>query len=57
MQTMGGSASPTILLTNHFKVPSLRNVSLIAPYMHDGRFTTLEEVIEHYNDGGENHPQ
>jgi cytochrome c peroxidase len=32
-----------------FKVPSLRNVSLTAPYMHDGRFATLEEVIEHYN--------
>lgn len=34
-----------------FKVPSLRNISLTAPYMHDGRFTTLEEVIEHYNSG------
>lgn len=34
-----------------FKVPSLRNVELTAPYMHDGRFTTLEEVIDHYNDG------
>jgi cytochrome c peroxidase len=32
-----------------FKVPSLRNVALTAPYMHDGRFVTLEEVIEHYN--------
>jgi cytochrome c peroxidase len=32
-----------------FKVPSLRNVALTAPYMHDGRFATLEEVIEHYN--------
>jgi cytochrome c peroxidase len=32
-----------------FKVPSLRNVALSGPYMHDGRFTTLEEVIEHYN--------
>jgi cytochrome c peroxidase len=32
-----------------FKVPTLRNVALTAPYMHDGRFTTLEEVIEHYN--------
>ena len=38
-----------------FKVPSLRNVGLTAPYMHDGRFSTLEEVIEHYNSGGENH--
>lgn len=34
---------------NKFKVPSLRNVALTAPYMHDGRFATLEEVIEHYN--------
>lgn len=34
---------------NKFKVPSLRNVGLTAPYMHDGRFATLEEVIDHYN--------
>nr|WP_246418040.1 MbnP family protein [Haloferula luteola] len=34
-----------------FKTPSLRNVGLSAPYMHDGRFATLEEVIEHYNSG------
>jgi len=34
-----------------FAVPSLRNVSLTAPYMHDGRFQTLEEVIEHYSTG------
>jgi cytochrome c peroxidase len=34
-----------------FKVPSLRNVALTAPYMHDGRFTTLEEVVEHYDHG------
>lgn len=37
-----------------FKTPSLRNVAVSAPYMHDGRFNTLEEVIEHYNSGG--HP-
>ena len=37
-----------------FKAPTLRNVELSAPYMHDGRFNTLEEVIEHYNSGG--HP-
>lgn len=35
-----------------FKTPTLRNVELSGPYMHDGRFTTLEEVIEHYNSGG-----
>ena len=34
-----------------FSTPSLRNIALTAPYMHDGRFQTLEEVIEHYNEG------
>jgi cytochrome c peroxidase len=32
-----------------FKVPSLRNIEVTGPYMHDGRFTTLEEVVDHYN--------
>ncbi len=40
-----------------FKIPSLRNIELTAPYMHDGRFKTLEEVIEHYNSGVQNHPE
>jgi cytochrome c peroxidase len=35
-----------------FKTPSLRNVALTAPYMHDGSIATLEEVIEHYDQGG-----
>ena len=35
-----------------FRVPTLRNIALTAPYMHDGRFATLEEVIDHYNSGG-----
>lgn len=39
-----------------FKVPSLRNIALTAPYMHDGRFETLAEVIEHYNSGVQNNP-
>ena len=34
-----------------FKVPSLRNIAVTLPYMHDGRFQTLEEVIDHYNEG------
>jgi cytochrome c peroxidase len=34
-----------------FKVPSLRNIALTAPYMHDGRFKTLEEVLDHYDRG------
>jgi cytochrome c peroxidase len=37
-----------------FKTPSLRNLSFTAPYMHDGRFNTLEEVIEFYNSGTKN---
>ncbi|MEM6262322.1 MAG: cytochrome c peroxidase [Bacteroidota bacterium] len=39
-----------------FRVPSLRNIALTAPYMHDGRFATLEEVVEHYNSGVKDHP-
>lgn len=34
-----------------FKVPSLRNVALTYPYMHDGRFQTLEKVLDHYSSG------
>jgi cytochrome c peroxidase len=34
-----------------FKIASLRNVAVTGPYMHDGRFTTLEEVIDHYSEG------
>ncbi len=34
-----------------FKTPTLRNIALTAPYMHDGRFQTLEEVVEFYNSG------
>ncbi len=36
-----------------FRVPTLRNIEFSAPYMHDGRFETLEEVMEHYVSGGE----
>jgi len=38
-----------------FKVPHLRNIALSSPYMHDGRFTTLDEVIEHYSSGIQDH--
>jgi cytochrome c peroxidase len=34
-----------------FKIPSLRNITDTMPYMHDGRFTNLRQVIEHYNHG------
>ena len=35
-----------------FKTPGLRNVALTAPYMHNGVFKTLEEVVDFYNEGG-----
>ena len=34
-----------------FKTPTLRNIEVTGPYMHDGRFETLEEVINHYSEG------
>lgn len=39
-----------------FKVPTLRNVAVTAPYMHDGSLPTLEAVVEHYHSGGAAHP-
>jgi cytochrome c peroxidase len=39
-----------------FKAPTLRNLVFTAPYMHDGRFNTLEEVVNHYNSGGKSSP-
>ena len=39
-----------------FKVPSLRNVALTAPYMHDARFKSLMEVLNHYSDGVKDSP-
>lgn len=38
-----------------FKVPSLRNIAVTAPYMHDGRLWTLADVLEHYNTGVQDH--
>lgn len=48
-----GRGAVTGLTSDHgkFKVPSLRNIALSAPYMHDGRFQTLDDVIEHYSSG------
>ena len=43
--TLNGSDS------GKFKTPSLRNIALTAPYMHDGRFTTLQQCLDHYNTG------
>ena len=39
-----------------FKIPTLRNVLLTAPYMHDGRFENIDQVLEHYNRGGHVQP-
>lgn len=47
-----GMAAFTGLVTDRgrFKVPTLRNIALTAPYMHDGRFKTVAEVIDHYSE-------
>ena len=47
-----GDATGKYFDNGRFRVPSLRNVALTAPYMHDGRFATLAEVVDHYNQGG-----
>lgn len=51
-----GAVVSNVNLDATFKVTTLRNVELTAPYMHDGRFTTLEQVVEHYSTGVRNHP-
>jgi cytochrome c peroxidase len=40
-----------------FKTPTLREIARTAPYMHDGRFATLEEVVDYYDKGGHPNPQ
>ncbi len=47
-----GKVTGNYLDNGRFRAPTLRNIALTAPYMHDGRFQTLEEVIEHYDSGG-----
>ena len=44
--------SPDTIPAGAWRTPTLRDVALTAPYMHDGVFTTLEQVIDHYNRGG-----
>jgi cytochrome c peroxidase len=46
----------TAIFRGRFKTSTLRNIELTAPYMHDGRFQTLEQVVEHYNSGIQAHP-
>ena len=55
-----GAADPRAVTTRHvlpqhrhfgeFRVPSLRGVALTAPFMHDGRLSTLEAVVRHYSE-------
>lgn len=51
-----GAVVNNMNLDGTFKSGTLRNVELTAPYMHDGRFTNLEQVVEHYSTGVRNHP-
>ena len=46
--------APADRLKGAWRTPSLRNVALTAPYMHDGRYATLEDVVWHYNTGARN---
>lgn len=47
-----GAITGDSLDNGKFRIPALRNIVFTAPYMHDGRFATLEEVVDHYNAGG-----
>jgi cytochrome c peroxidase len=51
-----GMGATDALQAGVFKVPSLRNVALTGPYMHDGRFNNLMEVVNHYNSKIQKHP-
>jgi cytochrome c peroxidase len=51
-----GAVSNAEIDRGRFKSPSLRNVELTGPFMHDGRFGTLDEVVEHYNWSIKPHP-
>lgn len=50
-----GAKEGEAFLNGVFKVPSLRNIELTGPYMHDGRFSSLEEVVNHYSEGIQDH--
>lgn len=53
--TQEGRYRATLMPSDYgrFKVPSLRDIAQSAPYFHDGRYATLQEVIDHYNRGGD----
>ena len=52
----GGSQSPATMPTAALKTPTLRDIELTAPYMHDGGLSTLEAVVEFYDQGGRGSP-
>jgi cytochrome c peroxidase len=52
-----GAISGQAADNNKFHVPSLRNVEFTPPYMHDGRFSTLQQVLRHYATGVQDNPQ
>lgn len=47
-----GKITGSLVENGQFRAPTLRNIALTAPYMHDGRFKSLDEVVDHYNSGG-----
>jgi len=49
-----GGVTGNVYDNGKFRAPTLRNIALTAPYMHDGRFQTLQEVLDHYASGGHN---
>lgn len=51
-----GEVTGQIMDNGKFKIPTLYNAAISPPYMHDGRFDTLEEVMDHYNSGGHRQP-
>ena len=51
-----GAVTGNVNDNGKFKVPTLRNIALSAPYMHDGRFSTLSEVVDHYSFGIQQSP-
>lgn len=51
-----GAVTGNVWDNGKFRAPTLRNIAMTAPYMHDGRFKTLEEVVDHYIRGGFNSP-
>lgn len=59
LDAAAGTADPGLFTVSHragdrgrFRAPTLRNIAVTSPYMHDGRFATLDAVVEHYAGGG-----